>query len=99
MRPVVKYTKVVTTSFGRERENRLKFDGDGGAVEKALAGQMALQGPSKCTAGRPLISRHWMPLEEIPDDDARVKVAAKVAHAPERLITAWPVVAATFDRV
>src|SRR6267142_2933864 len=40
-----------------------------------------------------------MLLEEIPDDHSRVKVAAKVAHAPQRLITAWPVVAATLDRV
>jgi hypothetical protein len=40
-----------------------------------------------------------MLLEEIPDDDARVKVAARVAHATQRLITAWPVVAATLDRV
>src|SRR6267142_5116562 len=47
-----------------------------------------------------LISRHRMLLEEIPDDNARVKVAAKVAHAQsQRLITAWPVVAATLDRV
>src|SRR5258708_1278431 len=41
-----------------------------------------------------------MLLEEIPDDDARVKVAAKVAHArSQRLITAWPVGAATLDRI
>ena len=41
-----------------------------------------------------------MLLVEIPDDNARVKVAAKVAHAQsQRLITAWPVVAATLDRV
>src|SRR5882672_8705530 len=40
-----------------------------------------------------------MLLEEIPADDACVKVAAKVAHAAQRLITARPVMAATFDRV
>jgi len=34
MRPVVKYTKDAATSFGRERQNRLKLDGDGGPVEK-----------------------------------------------------------------
>jgi hypothetical protein len=40
-----------------------------------------------------------MLLEEIPDDDARIKVAAKVSSAPQRLITVWPVVTATLDRV
>lgn len=40
-----------------------------------------------------------MLLEEIPDDDARVKVAAKIAHAHQRLITARPVMAAALDRV
>src|SRR5258706_2862486 len=40
-----------------------------------------------------------MLLEEIPDDDARVKVPAKVAPAAQRMITAGPVVAATLNRV
>jgi hypothetical protein len=70
------------------------------SLYRADSGRMASQGPSKCTAGRLLISRHRMLLEEIPDDNARVKVAAKVAPArSQRLITAWPVVAATLDRV
>ena len=44
MRPVVKYTKAVATSFGRERQNRLKFDGDGGPRCKRLGWTNGLTG-------------------------------------------------------
>src|SRR5258706_7057723 len=54
---------------------------------------------SKCRAGNPLISRHRMLLKEIPDDDACVKVTAKVAPAAQRLIAAGPVLAAILDSV
>jgi hypothetical protein len=36
MRPVLEYTKVVATSFGRERQDRLSVDCDDGRLKRIL---------------------------------------------------------------
>jgi hypothetical protein len=56
MRPVLEYTKVLATSSVRERQDRLKFDGDG-RRKKDLAGQMVIWARRADAAG-------WTPHHE-----------------------------------